>query len=29
MIPNVAAEEGIEDIMTLTVEAGVIGGVPG
>lgn len=29
MIPNVAAEEGIEDVMTLTVEAGVIGGVPG
>jgi len=29
MIPNVAAEEGIEDFMTLTVEAGVIGGVPG
>ncbi|WP_137045272.1 acyl CoA:acetate/3-ketoacid CoA transferase [Pseudolabrys sp. FHR47] len=29
MIPNVAAEEEIEDIMTLTVEAGVIGGVPG
>jgi propionate CoA-transferase len=29
MIPNVAAEEGIEDLMTLTVESGVIGGVPG
>jgi propionate CoA-transferase len=29
MIPNVAAEEGIEDLVTLTVEAGVIGGVPG
>ncbi|HWK47634.1 MAG TPA: CoA-transferase [Stellaceae bacterium] len=29
MIPNVAAEEGIEDLITLTVEAGVIGGIPG
>ncbi len=29
MIPNVAAEEGIEEAMTLTVESGVIGGVPG
>ncbi|RWR27179.1 acyl CoA:acetate/3-ketoacid CoA transferase [Sinirhodobacter populi] len=29
MIPNVTAEEGIEDMITLTVEAGVIGGVPG
>ena len=29
MIPNVAAEEGIEDLITLTVESGVIGGVPG
>ena len=29
MIPNVAAEEGIEDMITLTVESGVIGGVPG
>lgn len=29
MIPNVAAEEGIEDLITLTIEAGVIGGVPG
>jgi propionate CoA-transferase len=29
MIPNVAAEEGIEDQLTLTVESGVVGGVPG
>lgn len=29
MIPNVAAEEGMEEIMTLTVESGVVGGVPG
>jgi propionate CoA-transferase len=29
MIPNVAAEEDIEDLITLTVEAGVIGGIPG
>jgi len=28
-IPNVAAEEGIDDLLTFTVEAGVIGGVPG
>ena len=28
-IPNVAAEEGVQDTVTLTVEAGVIGGVPG
>lgn len=28
-IPNIAAEEGIEDLVTLTVEAGVIGGIPG
>lgn len=28
-IPNVAAEEGIADLVTFTVEAGVIGGVPG
>ena len=29
MIPNVVAEEGISDDLTLTVESGVIGGVPG
>lgn len=29
MIPNVTAEEQVEDLITLTVEAGVIGGVPG
>jgi len=29
MIPNVAAEEGIEDDITLTVESGVVGGIPG
>jgi propionate CoA-transferase len=29
MIPNVAAEEEIDEIMTLTVESGVVGGVPG
>ena len=29
MIPNVAAEEGITGLMTLTVESGVVGGVPG
>ena len=28
-IPNVVAEEGIEDLFTLTVEAGVVGGIPG
>jgi len=28
-IANVAAEEGLNDLVTLTVEAGVIGGVPG
>ncbi|MGQ0664320.1 MAG: acyl CoA:acetate/3-ketoacid CoA transferase [Pseudomonadota bacterium] len=29
LIPNVLAEEGLERLVTLTVEAGVIGGVPG
>lgn len=29
MIPNVTAEEGVSDAFTLTVESGVIGGVPG
>lgn len=29
MIPNVAAEEGFVDAITLTVESGVVGGVPG
>jgi propionate CoA-transferase len=29
MIPNVAAEEGVEELMTLTVESGVVGGIPG
>ena len=29
MIPNVAAEEGVADQITLTVESGVVGGVPG
>jgi propionate CoA-transferase len=28
-IPNVAAEEGIEDFLTLTVESGIVGGIPG
>ena len=28
-IPNVVAEEGMEDLVTLTVEAGVVGGIPG
>lgn len=29
MIPNVAAEENIQDAITLTVESGIVGGVPG
>ncbi len=29
MIPNVAAEENLTNLMTLTVESGVVGGVPG
>ncbi|WP_159587149.1 acyl CoA:acetate/3-ketoacid CoA transferase [Chelativorans xinjiangense] len=29
MIPNVVAEEGMDEMMTLTVESGVVGGVPG
>lgn len=29
MIPNVAAEEGFVDEITLTVESGVVGGIPG
>ena len=29
MIPNVAAEEGVSDDITLTVESGIVGGVPG
>lgn len=29
MIPNVVAEEGLEEMFTLTVESGVVGGVPG
>src|SRR5438445_4444796 len=29
MIPNVAAEEGISDLITLTVESCVVAGVPG
>ena len=29
MIPNIAAEEGIADLVTMTVESGVVGGVPG
>lgn len=29
MIPNVTAEEGVSDAITLTVESGIVGGVPG
>jgi propionate CoA-transferase len=29
MIPNVTAEEGFSDEITLTVESGIVGGVPG
>ena len=29
MIPNVTAEEGFSDAITLTVESGIVGGVPG
>jgi propionate CoA-transferase len=29
LIPNVVAEEGMDDMLTMTVESGVIGGFPG